>query len=60
MEMIGLVVSVVAAVIGATWALRGSLGGIEGALREHVVKNAEEHKALEGRLVKLEGNRRRR
>lgn len=57
MEQLGLIITVVGSVIGATWALRGALGGIETALRAHIAKNDEEHKALDTRVVKLEKRR---
>ena len=48
----------IATIVGATWALRSAMAGIERAVASHVVHDEHVHKAHEARIVKLEGRRR--
>jgi hypothetical protein len=57
--MAGLFFTGVTLVGGATWAICWKLSEIKEALSMHVVENESEHKALDGRVIKLEGRRRR-
>lgn len=57
METISLVITVVGAVVGATWALRGSLSKIEAAIAGHVLEDKQIHAAHEARILKLEKRR---
>ena len=53
---------IAAMVVGATWVLRSKLGNVESAigrlaekLEAHVEKDTAEHKAVNARVIKLEG-----
>lgn len=59
MENLGLIVTIAAAAIGATWALRTKLGDIEVAMAKHVEEDTQIHKSHEARVIKLEQRRRR-
>jgi hypothetical protein len=58
MEVAGLAVSVIAAVIGATWSLRSALSKIESAIQGHVAEDKQIHELHGARILKLEKRRR--
>ena len=54
LALAGAVGAVVAAVIGATWSLRGALSGIERALSAHVAESKQRFHDLGDRVARLE------
>lgn len=58
LALIGLGASVVVTAVGATWALRAKLSDIEVAIKGHIEKDEETHRAQEARIIKLEGRTR--
>lgn len=54
---IALIVTIAIAAVGATWTLRSKLGAVENTLLVGFEKVEQKHKALEGRVIKLEGRR---
>lgn len=58
MDALILNAGLIATIVGATWALRSALAGIERAMASHVVHDEHVHKTHDARILKLEGRRR--
>ena len=54
LPLIAVLVTILVAVTGATWALRAKLGDIEAALREHVAGCSVQLSGLAARVTRLE------
>ncbi len=50
---IGVIVTIIVSAVGATWALRSALGGVESALKEHAAEDAANFKDLRDNVVQL-------
>ncbi len=59
-ETLGVVFSVVASTIAATWVLRSKLCDIERALSDHASSDASNFKELGAKIIKLETRAKRR
>jgi hypothetical protein len=59
-EFLGFLFSFVTTAVGVTWFLSRALGAIKEAVAGHVAEDKAEHRALDARVVKLEGRKPRR
>jgi hypothetical protein len=59
-ESIPLIVTIVVAAVGATWALRTALGGLEAAFKEHAAQDAASFKEINNNVVQLKARQKRR
>lgn len=55
-----LLVTIVCAAVGGTWAVRSGLSELTTEFRVYAAKNESEHRALEARVIPLEKARRKR